>query len=198
MWCSTCGVVSQLLLLQRSTDVTHHMRFTLESPARGLSPSGLVASMLRSSLSFLSGLICHDPAACRFETRWSSKMGSGCLSMTEHFASVWWACHASSQAPCALWSICPASIKATNVAASVVYSRWTIGHAKESHILQHIPRPPSDSTCCQHPPCSISCSVGERMLIHTGAATFGTSTSGICFRCMLPTRSHSRICWGSA
>lgn len=72
--------MSQLLLLQRSTDVTHHTRFTFQSPARGLSPSGLVASMLRSSLRFLSGLICHDPAACRFETRWSSKIGSGCLS----------------------------------------------------------------------------------------------------------------------
>lgn len=38
------GVASQLFLLQRSTDVTHHTRFTSESPVRGLSPSGLVAS----------------------------------------------------------------------------------------------------------------------------------------------------------
>lgn len=32
------------------------------------------------------------------------------------------------------------------------------------------------------------------MLIHTGAATFGTSTSGICFWCMLPTRSLLGFC----
>lgn len=85
LWCSTFGCCEPTASVATKYGCKHHTRFTLESPARGLSPSGLVASMLRSSLRFPSGLICHDPAACRLETRWSSKMGSGFLSMTELF-----------------------------------------------------------------------------------------------------------------
>lgn len=85
LWCSTFGCCEPTVSV--ATKYGCHASYALHvrvSSERALAVwlSGL---KLRSSLRFPSGLICHDPAACRVETRWSSKMGSGYLFLTKLF-----------------------------------------------------------------------------------------------------------------